>query len=58
MHIYINRGGLKAYICILGQHSNIIVCKDIFILIVAEFSLFGGPLTKKQYLEDIIYINY
>ena len=39
-----NKSGPKAYICILGQHSNIDFGQNIFILIVAKFILFGGPL--------------
>ena len=46
VELYINSGGLKGYICILGQHLNMIFGPDIFIPKVAEFRLFYGPLAK------------
>ena len=41
---YINLIGLKAYIYILGQHSNIIFGQDVFTPKVAEFKKIGGTL--------------
>ena len=41
---YINIRGVKEYIFILGQNSNISFGKDIFISKVAELNLFGVSL--------------
>ena len=51
--MHINRGGLKASICIHGQYSNIIFGQYIFISKVAEFSLFGCSLAEKVKLSHL-----